>query len=55
MQVLFGILLSVYIPNLDPYPGYNTVQLESNDDVVYEALPEGDNVCPERHASIISS
>ncbi|KAH7568509.1 hypothetical protein JRO89_XS06G0008600 [Xanthoceras sorbifolium] len=53
-QVLFGILLFVYIPTLDPYPGYVMMQAESLDNVEYEALPGGEHICPERHASILS-
>ncbi|KAL5771882.1 hypothetical protein ACOSQ2_011806 [Xanthoceras sorbifolium] len=53
-QVLFGILLFVYIPTLDPYPGYVMMQAESLDNVEYEALPGGEHICPERHASIFS-
>ncbi|CAK7350710.1 unnamed protein product [Dovyalis caffra] len=51
-QVLFGILLLVYIPNLDPYPGYVMLQPESLDDGEYEALCG--KICPERHASLCS-
>ncbi|KAJ4703004.1 ABC transporter C family member 2-like [Melia azedarach] len=53
-QVLFGILLLVYVPKLDPYPGYTIMQAESIDDAEYEQLPGGEQVCPERHVSIIS-
>ncbi|GAV87978.1 ABC_tran domain-containing protein/ABC_membrane domain-containing protein [Cephalotus follicularis] len=52
-QVIFGILLFVYIPNLDPYPGYVMMQ-DSLDNVEYEALPAGEQICPERHVSIFS-
>ncbi|GKV41415.1 hypothetical protein SLEP1_g48953 [Rubroshorea leprosula] len=53
-EVLFGFLLLVYVPNLNPYPGYITMQSESLDNVEYKALPEGDQICPERQASIFS-
>ncbi|KAI6703377.1 hypothetical protein NL676_012513 [Syzygium grande] len=53
-QFLFGILLLVYVPNLDPYPGYTTIQTESLDSVEYEALPGEEQVCPERHVNIFS-
>ncbi|KAF3450334.1 hypothetical protein FNV43_RR06414 [Rhamnella rubrinervis] len=53
-QVLFGILLAVYFPNLDPYPGYIMVQTESHDNSEYEALPDGEEICPERHVNIFS-
>lgn len=56
MQALFGILLLVYVPGLDPYPGYipmgNEVTIDESE---YEQLPGGEQVCPERHASIFSS
>ncbi|XP_011012558.1 PREDICTED: ABC transporter C family member 2-like isoform X1 [Populus euphratica] len=54
VQGLFGILLLVYIPDLDPYPGYTPMQTESVDDAEYEELPGGEYICPERHANIIS-
>nr|XP_034896795.1 ABC transporter C family member 2-like isoform X2 [Populus alba] len=54
VQGLFGILLLVYVPDLDPYPGYTPMQFESVDDAEYEELPGGEYICPERHASIIS-
>lgn len=44
----------VYIPNLDPYPGYTIMQPEFVDNAEYEALPGGEHVCPERNASILS-
>ncbi|KAG7963324.1 hypothetical protein I3843_09G112700 [Carya illinoinensis] len=53
-QVLFGILLVVYVPNLDPYPGYVLMQAESLHDVDYEALPGDEKICPERHVNIFS-
>ncbi|CAN7049540.1 hypothetical protein IGI04_026558 [Brassica rapa subsp. trilocularis] len=53
-QALFGILLLVYIPELDPYPGYHILNNEPLDNVEYEALRGGENICPERHASIFS-
>ncbi|KAM6551932.1 hypothetical protein CsatB_001740 [Cannabis sativa] len=54
VQVLLGILLAIYLPNLDPYPGYVVIQSESIDNAEYEALPGGDNICPERHANFFS-
>ncbi|KAL6214047.1 hypothetical protein ACLB2K_013485 [Fragaria x ananassa] len=53
-QVLFGILLAVYVPNLVPYPGYTPIQTESIDDAAYEELPGGEHICPERQANIFS-
>ncbi|KAF7840257.1 ABC transporter C family member 2-like [Senna tora] len=54
LQVLFGILLLVYVPNLDPYPGYTPIRSELVTDTAYEELPRGEQICPERHANIIS-
>lgn len=51
-QVLFGILLFVHLPNLDPYPGYMPLRSETVDDYEYEELSEGQQICPERHANI---
>ncbi|KAL3741425.1 hypothetical protein ACJRO7_016980 [Eucalyptus globulus] len=53
-QVLFGILLLVYVPNLVPYPGYTMIHTEPLDSVEYEALPGEEQVCPERHVNIFS-
>ncbi|CAK9142859.1 unnamed protein product [Ilex paraguariensis] len=53
-QALFGILLLVYVPGLDPYPGYVPLYAESLDDTKYEALLGGEHICPERHANIFS-
>nr|VDD06414.1 unnamed protein product [Brassica oleracea] len=52
VQVLFGILLFVHLPNLDPYPGYMPLGSETVDDHEYEELSEGQQICPERHANI---
>ncbi|KAL1187633.1 ABC transporter C family member 2 [Cardamine amara subsp. amara] len=51
-QVLFGILLFLHLPNLDPYPGYMPVRSETVDDYEYEEISDGQQVCPERHANI---
>ncbi|ERM99159.1 ABC transporter C family member 2 [Amborella trichopoda] len=54
-QALFGILLLVYIPSLDPYQGYVPVMSEvSNAAEEYEALPGNEQICPERHVNIFS-
>lgn len=53
--MLFGILLLVYIPNLDPYPGYIPLQSDLLDNVEYEALPGEEQIFPERHVNIFSS
>ncbi|XP_027184362.1 ABC transporter C family member 2-like [Coffea eugenioides] len=54
VQVVFGVLLLFYVPDLDPYPGYLPVQTESVDNIAYEELPGGEQICPERHANIFS-
>ncbi|KAG8474416.1 hypothetical protein CXB51_033997 [Gossypium anomalum] len=53
-QVLFGILLLVYFPNPHLFPGYLLIESDSLDDEKYEPLSGGEQICPERHASIIS-
>lgn len=55
LQALFGILFLIYIPELDPYPGYHIVNDEPSENVEYDALRGGEHICPERHASIFSS
>ncbi|RRT62851.1 hypothetical protein B296_00043147 [Ensete ventricosum] len=48
-QFLFGILLLLYVPSLDPYPGYTPIRTESLiDDMDYEPLPGEEQICPER-------
>ncbi|KAL3329623.1 hypothetical protein AABB24_033795 [Solanum stoloniferum] len=54
VQVLFGLLLLFYIPDVDPYPGYSPLRSDSFDNTAYEELPEGEQICPERHANILS-
>ncbi|GLT67384.1 hypothetical protein SLA2020_396980 [Shorea laevis] len=54
VQVLFGILLLVYLPDLDPYPGYTPMRTELVDEAEYEELPGGEQICPERHVNIFS-
>lgn len=53
-QVLFGTLLLVHIPNLDPYLGYTMMHVETVENIEYEALPGGEQICPERHVNIFS-
>ncbi|KAK4782038.1 hypothetical protein SAY86_016140 [Trapa natans] len=53
-QIIFGIMLFTYVPNLDPYPGYIILQSEPLDETQYEALPGEKQVCPERHVNILS-
>ncbi|KAJ4703013.1 ABC transporter C family member 2-like [Melia azedarach] len=55
VQALFGLLLLLYVPDLDPYPGYTPMRMEFIDDAAYEELPGGEQICPERHANIFSS
>uniref|UniRef100_A0A7N0VJT6 ABC-type xenobiotic transporter n=1 Tax=Kalanchoe fedtschenkoi TaxID=63787 RepID=A0A7N0VJT6_KALFE len=50
-KVLFGALLLFHVPNLDPYPGYTVLKTESSD---YEALRGEEEICPERHVSVLS-
>uniref|UniRef100_A0A0V0J0K5 ABC-type xenobiotic transporter n=1 Tax=Solanum chacoense TaxID=4108 RepID=A0A0V0J0K5_SOLCH len=54
VQVLFGLLLLFYVPDVDPYPGYSPLRSVSFDNTAYEELPEGEQICPERHANILS-
>lgn len=54
VQGLFGVLLLVYLPNLDPYPGYTPIRPEQIEDIEYEELPGGEQICPERHVNILS-
>ncbi|KAF5736366.1 ABC transporter family protein [Tripterygium wilfordii] len=53
-QGLFGILLLVYLPDLEPYPGYTPLRTESVDGSEYEELPGEEQICPERHVNIFS-
>uniref|UniRef100_A0A3N7FQK6 ABC-type xenobiotic transporter n=2 Tax=Populus trichocarpa TaxID=3694 RepID=A0A3N7FQK6_POPTR len=53
-QVLFGIHLLVYIPNLDPCSDYVMMEPESPDNSAYEALPGREQICPERNATLFS-
>ncbi|OAY74964.1 ABC transporter C family member 2 [Ananas comosus] len=54
-QLLFGLLQLVYLPSLDPYPGYTPIRTEALlDNTDYEPLAAEEQVCPERHASIFS-
>ncbi|KAF2317859.1 hypothetical protein GH714_041178 [Hevea brasiliensis] len=54
VQVLFGILLLVYVPDLDPYPGYTPIRTESVDNAEYQELPGGEYICPEQHGNVFS-
>ncbi|KAJ0980468.1 hypothetical protein J5N97_008723 [Dioscorea zingiberensis] len=54
-EFLFVILLLIYTPYLDPYSGFNPIQVEGHHDgVEYGPLPCGEQICPERHVSIFS-
>ncbi|XP_019224929.1 PREDICTED: ABC transporter C family member 12-like isoform X1 [Nicotiana attenuata] len=52
-QILFGALLLVHLPNLDPFSGYVPLRSESIDDNNDETVG-ADRICPERYASILS-
>lgn len=54
VQVLFGALLFVYVPNLDSYPGYTPMPTESVDDSAYQELAGGEQICPERRCNILA-
>ncbi|KAG9439107.1 hypothetical protein H6P81_019272 [Aristolochia fimbriata] len=55
IQVLFGVLLLVYVPDLDPYPGYTPIVMDTSaDNTEYEALPGEEQICPERHVNLFS-
>ncbi|KAL8152436.1 hypothetical protein V2J09_010196 [Rumex salicifolius] len=49
IQGLFGVLLFVYVPNLDPYPGYTPLRDDVIENTEYEELPGTEQICPERH------
>ncbi|CAN6455577.1 unnamed protein product [Victoria cruziana] len=53
-QLLYGMLLLVYVPNLDPYVGNTLVQSEASPSTEYEELPGGEHICPERNVNILS-
>ncbi|XP_060198228.1 ABC transporter C family member 12-like isoform X5 [Lycium barbarum] len=53
-QVLFGALLLIHLPHLDPFPGYVPLRSESIDDNNDETILGAHHICPERHASILS-
>ncbi|KAL0363619.1 UNVERIFIED_CONTAM: ABC transporter C family member 2 [Sesamum calycinum] len=52
-QVLLGVLLLFYVPNLDVFPGY--IPLVDSIDEAKSEEPLGEHVCPERYANIFSS
>ncbi|XP_051129037.1 ABC transporter C family member 12-like isoform X2 [Andrographis paniculata] len=51
-KVLLGVLLLLYIPNLDLYPGY--IPLSDLIDDNKNEKPLGEHVCPERYANMFS-
>ncbi|KAL5977121.1 Canalicular multispecific organic anion transporter 1 [Asimina triloba] len=54
-EILFGIFLLFYVPNLDPYLGYMPIASEvSIDNTEYQELPGEEQICPERHVNIFS-
>ncbi|XP_052621477.1 ABC transporter C family member 2 [Lactuca sativa] len=55
IQVFFGVCLIVYLPTLDPYPGYTPIRVDPLDDGEYEELGGSEEICPERRTNIISS
>ncbi|GKV32073.1 hypothetical protein SLEP1_g40704 [Rubroshorea leprosula] len=54
MEALFGVLLLVHVPNLNPCAGYLIMQNEFPDNVEYEAHSVDEQICPERQANIFS-
>lgn len=45
MQVVFGILMLVYIPDLDLYPGYFPIGVEvASEQADYQTLPGGEQL-----------
>ncbi|MCD7447069.1 hypothetical protein HAX54_022419, partial [Datura stramonium] len=53
-DILFGALLLVHLPHLDPFPGYVPLRSESIDDNDDETILGADHIFPERYASILS-
>ncbi|XP_049372840.1 ABC transporter C family member 12-like isoform X2 [Solanum verrucosum] len=53
-QIVFGALLLVHLPHLNPFPGYIPLRSESVDDKNDETILGEDHICPERYASILS-
>lgn len=45
----------MYLPTLDPYPGYTPIRVDPLDDGEYEELGGSEEICPERRTNIISS
>ncbi|KAI3832401.1 hypothetical protein MKW92_043641, partial [Papaver armeniacum] len=53
-QVLYGIFLLFYVPNLDPYPGYTPLREEFFENTEYQTLHGEEQICPERHVNVFS-
>ncbi|XP_025884380.1 ABC transporter C family member 12 isoform X3 [Solanum lycopersicum] len=53
-QIVFGALLLVHLPHLNPFPGYIPLRSESVDDKTDETILGEDHICPERYACILS-
>ncbi|WMV58251.1 hypothetical protein MTR67_051636 [Solanum verrucosum] len=53
-QIVFGALLLVHLPHLNPFPGYIPLRSESVDDKNDETILGEDHIFPERYASILS-
>ncbi|XP_071921352.1 ABC transporter C family member 12 [Coffea arabica] len=51
-QVLLGVLLLVYVPQLESYPGYIPLSGESADENKHDTFL-GEDICPERHANLL--
>ncbi|KAI3903564.1 hypothetical protein MKW98_032218 [Papaver atlanticum] len=53
-QVLYGIFLLFYVPNLDPYPSYTPLREEFLENTEYQTLHGEEQICPERHVNVFS-
>ncbi|KAI3959853.1 hypothetical protein MKX01_022335, partial [Papaver californicum] len=53
-QVFYGVFLLFYVPNLDPYPGYTPLREEFVENIEYQTLHGEEQICPERHVSVLS-
>ncbi|XP_078432524.1 ABC transporter C family member 2-like [Wolffia australiana] len=54
-KIFFGLLSLFYVPEVDPYPGYTTLESEVlTNEWEYEPLAGDEHICPERHANMLS-
>nr|AXN55887.1 ABC transporter C family member 2 [Crocus sativus] len=54
-QFLFGFLLLIHMPTLDPFPGYTPIRDQVFvDNTEYESLAGEEHICPERHVNLLS-